>query len=70
MSYNRSQTKWTVKYYGSVSKESRYDDRAIGKIGGQARGSFKSVRSLIRKRDIPKKSKQVMYQAYYVPMLT
>ena len=60
----------SFKYLGSVIEESGRNDKEISERGRQAHGFLQSVRGLVWSRDVPQKSKQVLYRTYYVPILT
>lgn len=60
----------SFKYLGSIIEENGRNDKEINERGRQAHGFLQSVRSLVWSKSVPQRSKQVMFRAYYAPILT
>ena len=60
----------SYKYLGSVVEENGKCAGDISERGRQAEAFLRSVRSLVWNKDVPQKSKRIIYRSYYVPILT
>ena len=60
----------SFKYLGSVVEENEKCEGDMTERGRQAEAFLGSVRSLVWSKDVPQKSKKIIYRNYYVPILT
>ena len=60
----------SLKYLGSIVEENGRNDKEITERGRQAEAFLRSIRSLVWNKDVPQKSKEVLYRSYYIPILT
>ena len=59
-----------VKYLEGVLEINGRNDKEIGQRCRQAEAILRSARSIVWNKDVPQRSKAVIYKSYYIPILT
>ena len=60
----------SFKYLGGELMQNARLDMEISRRVQQGNAFYQSVRKLVWNKEVPKKSKEIMYKVYYVPILT